>query len=100
MNNPIVKAIIAAIIAAYTELTTPEAMQWYKDTAIKLYAITAALTTMAWCLVKTWLIEPYQVSVIPQPVAEPAPLAIYDIRSTLAMSGGSVTSVSNKRYML
>jgi hypothetical protein len=53
MTNPIVNAIKAA----GKELTTPEAIQWYRDTAIQTYLVIATIAVLAYGLVEQWLLE-------------------------------------------
>lgn len=53
MNNPLIRAFRAA----YSELTTPEAIQWYRDTAHQTYLIIATVAVLSYCLVEAYLLE-------------------------------------------
>jgi hypothetical protein len=55
-TNPIFKALKAA----YAELSSPDAIQWYQDTAYQTYLVVGTLATLAVCLVEDWLLEPQE----------------------------------------
>jgi hypothetical protein len=55
-TNPIFKALKAA----YQELSSPDAIQWYQDTAYQTYLVVGTIATLAVCFVQDWLLEPQE----------------------------------------
>lgn len=62
--NPILNAIKAGTSAAYEQLSSPEAIDWYQEVAvttlINTYVFTMTVTAFCCDLVETWLLEPQE----------------------------------------
>jgi hypothetical protein len=73
MSNPIAKALSAA----WVELSSEDAIYWYREKAWQWYLIVSTLAVLAWGLVEQGLFADNVDSVplvVPAPSADPAPL--------------------------
>jgi hypothetical protein len=91
MNNPIAKAIKAA----YAELSTPEAIQWYKATAYQTYLVIATLATLAYLLVEQWLLTSEEEPLLAPPSVDPLAFLLAPVTVPALVQGVANTASHN-----